>query len=98
MLISFNIADDVGAQFLLAAKDIINNPALTDDQNINRCLKRQIANIIDAYNTKLAISALEDNVNILNAQLAAARQSFEDAARQLESTKNSLNIPPAVVN
>ena len=97
MQISFNIADDVGAEFLLAAKDFNNDPALTDTQNINKCLKKQIARIIDVYHRKLAIGALEDNVNSLNEQMLALRLQLGQAQQTLAIQENNLNIAPANV-
>jgi len=97
MQISFNIADDVGAQFLVGAKAILNDPALTDTQNINKCLKKQIGKIIDDYNKKQAIGALEDTVNNLTLQMKNIQDQLAAAQQNLNIQQNNLNIIPADV-
>jgi hypothetical protein len=86
MNISFNVNDDKGNAFISASKWIIDDPLLTDDQNVNKCLKKYMARAIDDHIRHTALVTYELAVEDLKTQNRAltlqVRQAIDELAAQ----------------
>lgn len=100
MNISFNIQDDIGAQFLLAAKWKLGDDTLTDQKATSKSLKAAIAAIIEEYNKaqvlqtdELVISNLRAQERSLREQTRAAEMVLLEKRRLYDSTAVPVVIP-----
>lgn len=79
MNINFNVKDEIGVSFISASKWQLNNPELTDDAAVKKCLKRYMGSVIDIYNKDLAIGDDERNLTNLRSQSSTAQDQLMKA-------------------
>lgn len=92
MNISFNIPDDTGADFILAAHWKISNPDLTDEQVMKKHLKRCIGLLIDEYKKDQVLSADRAAVKQMQRELLDAQQALVVKVRDYDTNTTPTEI------
>ena len=90
MNISFNIADDIGAEFVSAVRLQVNRPDLSDSRIINKFLKRVITDTVNDYRRHLALATEESELATLTAQQISNMQILDAAKISLEQKKTEI--------
>jgi hypothetical protein len=92
MNISFNIQDDLGAQFVTASKWVINRPDLTDDKVCDKYLKQKIGELVDSHRRftvlgepEIEVSSLRTQVRTIGTKLFAAEVKLNASRSFFES-------------
>lgn len=93
MNISFNVSDELGADYLLAARWKISNPDLTDEQVMKRYLKRCMGVLIDEYKKDLALSTDRAAVKQMQKELLDVQQALVVKARDYDATSTPTSVP-----
>ncbi len=93
MNISFNVSDELGADYLLAARWKISNPDLTDEQVMKKYLKRCMGVLIDEHKKDLALSTDRAAVKQMQKELLDAQQALVVKVRDYDATATPTDVP-----
>jgi hypothetical protein len=94
MTINFNIPDDIGADYILAAHWKLPDPGFTDEQVVKKYLKKCIGLLIDDYKKETALAEDRALVKSLQLQLAAASAVTIEKRKNYDATTPPTDVGP----